>query len=196
MDARLRAWGTWGWVAEGEVSLPAAGEVWNGAGAFGPVGQEVQGTRVDAPSGRVAAGEVYGDPGAPLVGTYQLTGAPTGVLAAGLLNAECRVEVKSAGAVNALGEAGIAWTAGAPLRCRVEGLAGRSGFEVTRGKQVVKAEWRVWLAGGAAVREVDRIRVTGGALLEVLLVRRGAGGVGAAGGGGGYVEVWCVEGRV
>lgn len=107
----------------------------------------------------------------------------------GMLNSSCVVRVKGAGAQNALGEAVVVWTDGAPVRCRVEGLGGGRVVEVRIGKQSVRAEWRVWLEAGVQVRELDRI-VWSGRVLEVGLVRRFAGGVGA------HLEVYCVEARV
>lgn len=50
------------------VTLPDAGEVWEGAGQFGVSGSMVTPLRTDCPEAEAKQGEHYGDPGDPMVG--------------------------------------------------------------------------------------------------------------------------------
>jgi head-tail adaptor len=107
-----------------------------------------------------------------------------------LLNTICTVRRKTSGAANALGEAAQTWSdLYTGVRCRVEGVSGQSDVEITSGKQVVAADWRVWFGPLADVTEKDRI-VWCGRTFEVGLVRRYAGGCAD------HLETYCVEVRV
>lgn len=82
-----------------EYLFPPAGHVWEGAAPYGVAGALTHGTRVDADASRVARGEVFGDPGAPLAGTADLQPPPVTGAAAGAAAAVVSLLGVSGGAV-------------------------------------------------------------------------------------------------